>query len=138
MRICDIVNHIFAIQALDKDLFKCVILLNSLSSPQYEPLQAQISRGLANAIASALYKSDSIWKLLETVQNLTTLKASSNPLATNMALTTTARGHPSKPWLLGHTHYAGAKLLHNLHHARQIVQWARGSVLCTPRGSHGK
>lgn len=73
-QICNIVNQIFVIQALDKDLFKCVVLLNSLSSPQYGPVQAQVSRGLADAMKANPYTSDQIQKLLEMVQNLTNLK----------------------------------------------------------------
>lgn len=38
-RICDIVSRIFAIKALDEDLFKCVVLLNSLNDPQYSAVQ---------------------------------------------------------------------------------------------------
>ena len=111
-RICDIVNRIFAIQALDKDLFKCVVLLNSLNAPQYEPIQAQISRGLADATSNAPYTSDNIRKLLETVQNLTTLKVSSasQPVDTALAVTTPrGRFRSTKPWLPGHTHHAGVK-----------------------------
>lgn len=41
--ICNIVYHIFAIKALDEDIFKCVMLLNSLNNLQYASLQAQVS-----------------------------------------------------------------------------------------------
>lgn len=102
-RICDIVNCIFAIQALDKDLFKCVILLNSLNAPQYKPVQAQISRRLADATSNAPYTSDNIHKLLKTVQNLTTLKVSST-----LNLLTL---HLLQP------HYVDASIQQNTHHA---------------------
>ncbi|KAG6871459.1 hypothetical protein C0992_010906, partial [Termitomyces sp. T32_za158] len=59
-RICDIISRIFAIKALDEDLFKCVVLLNSLNNPLYAAVQTQVSRGLADATAENPYKSDNI------------------------------------------------------------------------------
>ena len=91
-QICDIVNRIFSIQALDKDLFKCVILLNSLNSPQYEPIQAQVSHGLANATKDHPYSSNHIRKLLKMVQNLNALKSSASGLTTDTALAATTKG----------------------------------------------
>lgn len=41
--ICNIVNCIFMIKSLDEDLFKCVVLLNSLGNPQYLAVQSQVS-----------------------------------------------------------------------------------------------
>lgn len=110
-RICDTVNRIFAIQALDKDLFKCVMLLNSLNSSQYEPIQAQVSRGLADATKTNPYTSDNIRKLLETIQNLSNLKATSAALPTDTALAATTRGRwkSTRPHLPGHNHAAGVK-----------------------------
>lgn len=58
--ICDTVNRIFAIKALDKDLFKCIILLNSLNGAQYKPVQTQILRRLADSTTSAPYTSNNI------------------------------------------------------------------------------
>ena len=66
-QISNIIERIFAIQTLDKDLFKCVVLLNSLNSLQYSSIQAQISHGLADSTRDALYKLDSIQKLLKIV-----------------------------------------------------------------------
>ncbi|KAG5732542.1 hypothetical protein E4T56_gene15164 [Termitomyces sp. T112] len=85
-KICNTVHCIFAIKTLDEDLFKCVILLNSLSSSQYKPIQAQVSRGLADTTKGTPYTSDNIQKLMETVQNLTMLKASNSTLPTDTAL----------------------------------------------------
>lgn len=110
-RICNIIQRIFAIKALDEDLFKCVMFLNSLSSPQYEPIQAQVSRGLADATKTTPYTSGNICKLMETMQNLTALKTSNSGTSTDIALATTTKGRwrSLKPWLLGHTHHAGAR-----------------------------
>lgn len=87
--ISDIVERIFTIQTLDKDLFKCVVLLNSLNSPQYSSIQAQISHGLADSTRDAPYKLDNIQKLLKMVQNLSNLKSSATDLAMDTALATT-------------------------------------------------
>ncbi|KAG6876384.1 hypothetical protein C0993_003506 [Termitomyces sp. T159_Od127] len=110
-KICNTVHRIFAIKALDEDLFKCAILLNSLSSPQYKPIQAQVSKGLADATAAAPYTSDNIQKLMETMQNLMSLKSSSTGLSTDTALAATVKGRwrSQKPWLPGHTHHARTK-----------------------------
>ncbi|KAG6901743.1 hypothetical protein C0995_008308 [Termitomyces sp. Mi166 len=58
--ISDIIEHIFVICTLDKDLFKCVTLLNSLNSLQYKLIQAQISCGLTNVMEKTPYISENI------------------------------------------------------------------------------
>ncbi|KAG6887506.1 hypothetical protein C0995_014764 [Termitomyces sp. Mi166 len=110
-QISEIVEHIFMIRTLDKDLFKCVMFLNSLNGPQYEPVQAQISHGLADSTKDAPYTFDNIQKLLKTVQNLTNLKSPATGLFTDtvLAAMTHGRFRSSKPFLPGHTHPAGAR-----------------------------
>lgn len=110
-KICDTVHRIFTIKALDEDLFKCVILFNSLSDLQYALIQAQVSQGLADAIKAAPYSSNNIRKLMETMQNLTSPKSSGSGLTADAALAATTQGHwcSQKPWLPGHTYHAGAK-----------------------------
>lgn len=134
-RICDTVHHIFTVKALDEDLFKCVILLNSLSSPQYKPIQAQVSQGLADATKATPYTSDNICKLMETMQNLTNLKASGTGLSTDTVLAATVEGwwRSQKPWLPGHTHHAGVKCC-----TQQTLWRTQSTLLCTPQQGHGK
>lgn len=86
-RICNIISRIFAIKALDEDLFRCVMLLNSLNDLQYTAVQTQVSRGLADATADSPYKSKNIRKLLETVQNLSSLKSAGSSVTTDTTLT---------------------------------------------------
>ncbi|KAH0579254.1 hypothetical protein H2248_003402 [Termitomyces sp. 'cryptogamus'] len=113
-QITDIVTHIFAIKELDKDLFKCVVLLNSLNSPQYKPFQTQILCGPADATKASPFKSENIWKLLKAIQNLQTLRTMGTGLATDTMLVATTQGWfwSTKPWLPENNHHAGVKCCH--------------------------
>lgn len=110
-QICDIVSWIFVIQSMYEDLFKCIVLLNSLKNLQYFAVQTQVSCSLANSTTANPYKLDNIWKLFETVQNLTHLKTSSSGLSTDTALTAFTWGHfcSLKPNLPSHDHAARVK-----------------------------
>lgn len=82
-KICDLVDRAFAIGTIDKDLLKCIALLNSINDKSFESVQTQVSRGLADASATKPYASADIRKLFQTIDSLATL--SKSPVDTALA-----------------------------------------------------
>lgn len=72
-KICDLIDRAFSIGVIDKDLLKCIALLNSINDKSFESLQTQVSRGLADATTNAPYSSSHIRKLFQTVDSLSNL-----------------------------------------------------------------
>lgn len=99
-KICDLIDRAFAIGAIDKDLLKCIALLNSINDKSFESLQTQVSRGLSDATVSSPYTSSQIRKLFQTVDSLSTLTKTTS---TDTALT----ARDSKPSTHPHNHGPG-------------------------------
>lgn len=93
-KICDLVDRAFAIGTIDKDLLKCIALLNSINDKTFESLQTQVSRGLADTTPSNPYTSAQIRKLFQTVDSLTTLNKTPSTDTALSARDTKASSHP--------------------------------------------
>ena len=50
-KICELIDRAFAIGTIDKDLLKCIALLNSINNKAFESVQTQVSQGLADSTA---------------------------------------------------------------------------------------
>lgn len=80
-RICELIDRAFAIGVIDKDLLKCIALLNSINDKAFEAVQAQVSRGLADSTKTDPYTSAHIRKLFQTIDSLATLGRSTSDTA---------------------------------------------------------
>ena len=69
-KICELVDRTFAIGIIDKDLLKCIALLNCINDKSFKSIQIQVSCGLANLTTEAPYTSSQIRKLFQTISLL--------------------------------------------------------------------
>ncbi|KAG6815379.1 hypothetical protein H0H87_002425, partial [Tephrocybe sp. NHM501043] len=82
-KICKLINHAFAIGTIDKDLLKCITLLNSINDKTFKSMQTQVSQGLADSTSKDPYTLAHVHKLFQTIDSLATL---TRPTTSDMAL----------------------------------------------------
>ncbi|KNZ81329.1 hypothetical protein J132_02019 [Termitomyces sp. J132] len=93
-RICNLIDQAFAIRAIDKDLLKCIALLNSINDKSFESIQTQVSQGLSDATVTSLYTSFQIRKLFQTIDSLSMLTITSPTDTALSAHNSKMRAHP--------------------------------------------
>lgn len=100
-RVCDLINQAFAIGVIDKDLLKCIALLNCINDKFFKSIQMQVSHGLANSRAGNPYTSFQICKLFQMVDSLTNLSRMDSVLAVrDSSKSTNSHNHgPNFPML---------------------------------------
>lgn len=113
-KISDLIDWAFAIGTTNKDLLKCITLLNCINNKSFESLQTQVSQGLANSTADAPYTFFYICKLFQTVDSLATL---TKGLDTVLAVHDQKHAHNSLPTFL----------------AVPSAMWLKPCVIATPR-----
>lgn len=96
-KICDLIDRAFAIGIIDKDLLKCIALLNCINNKSFESIQTQVSQGLANSTADKPYASSQIRKLFQTVNSLATLSRTDTALAARDNAGTAVNNHNHGP-----------------------------------------
>ncbi|GLB45783.1 hypothetical protein LshimejAT787_2900110 [Lyophyllum shimeji] len=94
MKICDIIDRAFAMGNINKDLFKCIALLNALNDDSFRAIQSNVSRALSESTATDPYTSSKIRRLLETEQTL--INSKSRYSTANTALAAKAPTQKSK------------------------------------------
>lgn len=107
-RITDTVRRAFDIGTVDKDLFTCIALLNSLNDPSFESLQNSVSTILSKSSQSAPCSPTDIRILMENAQNILNSKAKSIH-----ATAFSAKGGVRSTDLPGHNHGPGATCCEN-------------------------
>lgn len=107
-RITDTVKRAFDIGTIDRDLFTCIALLNSLNDPSFESLQNSVSTLISRSTQSSPCDPTDIRILMENAQNILNAKAKSN-----QATAFSARGGGRPTDLPGHNHGPGATCCEN-------------------------
>lgn len=96
-KICDLIDRTFAIGTIDRDLLKCITLLNSINDKSFESVQMQISHGLADSTKDRPYTSSDARKLFQTIDSLATLLRPANTALVTTSAKSTAGTHNHGP-----------------------------------------
>ncbi|KAG5718771.1 hypothetical protein E4T56_gene2727 [Termitomyces sp. T112] len=99
-KICELVDHAFTIsRVIDKDLLKCIALLNSINNKHFKSIQVEVSCRLADSTKEKTYTSSDIQKLFQTSNSLANL---SKPSSDTMLVAKDSR-------TIAHTHNHGPR-----------------------------
>lgn len=128
-RICELINQAFSIGAIDKNLLKCIALLNSINDKSFESLQTQVLWGLIDATKNAPYTLSHIRKLFQTVDSLSTLTKAPS-VDTALTAHDFKAPSPSQSW-------SNLPLLWGLLCLKALMSWTHKGMVCLARRRNG-
>ncbi|KAF5378789.1 hypothetical protein D9615_006919 [Tricholomella constricta] len=95
--ICKLVDAAFDMGTIDRDLFKCIAILNSLNDKAFDNIQSSLSRDLAGSTKMNPYTSSHIIKILGYEDTLASSKRQMQTRDTALAVKDTDHAHGHAP-----------------------------------------